>query len=426
MPVAPQTHQFDADLAIVGGGAAGLMAAVWAGRGAPGARIVVLDGARRPGAKILVAGGGRCNVTHEVVTEADFNGGSRNTIRRILRAWPVAATRDFFEALGVPLKREPTGKLFPVSDSARDVLAAFHDELRRLGIPLRAGHRVERIEAAAGGFRLTGAWGVCRARQVVLATGGKSLPKSGSDGSGYALAQSLGHHVRGPLLPALVPLVLAKESVLRQLAGVAMPARLTVRSATGKPLALAEGDVLCTHFGLSGPAVLDISRHWLSAVREDRGAELHANWVPGLASSALDAQLREGGRKSVRSIVRQWLPQRLADALCTLAGIAAEATCAELPRERRRELVGLLADMPLPVVGDRGFAYAEVTAGGVPLSEVDPRSLRSRVCNGLYLVGEILDVDGRIGGFNFQWAWASGYLAGKAAAAALREPLVVQ
>lgn len=421
MPSVPQLQQYDADLAVVGAGAAGLMAAVWAGREAPGARILVLDGARRPGAKILVAGGGRCNVTHDVVDETDFNGGSRNSIRRVLRAWPVSATRTFFEELGVVLKREATGKLFPVSDSARDVLAAFHGELQRLGIPLLAGHKVAQIESVAGGFRLTGDWGECRARQVVLATGGRSLPKSGSDGSGYALVQALGHSVPGPLFPALVPLVLAKGHVLRELAGVATPVRLLVRGGSGKPLAEAEGDLLCTHFGLSGPAVLDISRHWLSAQREDRAAGLYANWLPAQAAEAVDRQLREGGRKTVRGLVRQWLPQRLADALCVLAGITPEANCAELPRDRRRDLLALLTDMPLPVVGDRGYAYAEVTAGGVPLAEIDPRSMRSRVRDGLYLVGELLDVDGRIGGFNFQWAWASGYLAGRAAGATLRQ-----
>ena len=416
-----QPQQLDADLVVVGAGAAGLMAAVWAARGAPGARVLLLDGARKPGAKILVAGGGRCNVTHAAVDERDFNGGSPNTIRRVLRAWPVKATVDFFEDLGVALKREDTGKLFPVSDSARDVLDAFHRELERLGVGLRPRHRVDAVETAAGGFRLSGDWGSCRARRVILATGGKSLPKSGSDGSGYALARTLGHSVPGPLLPALVPLVLARGHVLRELSGVATPARLTVKAGSGKKLASANGDVLCTHFGLSGPAVLDISRHWLTAVRADAGAGLYADWLPEVSAEALDHRLQAGGRKSVRGLVRQWLPQRLAEALCELAGIGPEATCAELSRPLRRALVQQLTDMPLPVVGDRGFQYAEVTAGGVPLDEVDPRTLHSRRCPGLYLVGEILDVDGRIGGFNFQWAWATGYLAGQAAASALGE-----
>jgi len=416
-----QPHQLDADLVVVGAGAAGLMAAVWAARGAPRARVLVLDGARKPGAKILVAGGGRCNVTHAVVDERDFNGGSPNTIRRVLRAWPVSATVTFFEELGVALKREDTGKLFPVSDSARDVLGAFHRELARLGVALHPRHRVETIEDVAGGFHLSGAWGSCRARRVILATGGKSLPKSGSDGSGYALARALGHSVPGPLLPALVPLVLARGHVLRELSGVATPARLTVKAGSGKRLATACGDVLCTHFGLSGPAALDISRHWLTASRADAGAGLYADWLPDASAEDVDRRLQEGGRKGVRGLVRQWLPQRLADTLCELAGILPEATCAELSRTLRRALVQALTDMPLPVVGDRGFQYAEVTAGGVPLDEVDPRTMHSRRCAGLYLVGEILDVDGRIGGFNFQWAWASGYLAGQAAAAALVE-----
>ena len=424
MPDSNSPERFAADVAVIGAGAAGLMAAVWAAREAPGARILLLDGARKPGAKILVAGGGRCNVTHHAVDERDFNGGSPNTIRRVLRAWPVSATIDFFERLGVPLKRETTGKLFPVSDSARDVLNAFHDELRRLGVILQANHRVMGLEALPGGFRLSGDWGALEASRVILATGGKSLPKSGSDGSGYTLARALGHSVPDPLLPALVPLVLARGHFLRALSGLATPARLIVKGHTGKRLAEAQGDLLCTHFGLSGPAVLDISRHWQVAVREDPGARLYVDWLPDDTPDDRDRDLREGGKRSVRAIVRQWLPQRLADTLCDQAGVAAESPCAELSRASRRALMERVFDMELPVVGDRGFQYAEVTAGGVPLDEVDPRTMHSRRCEGLYLVGEILDVDGRIGGFNFQWAWATGYLAGRAVARELQQKRV--
>ena len=198
-------NRMQADVAIVGAGAAGLMTAVWAARSRPGLRVLLLDGARKPGAKILVAGGGRCNVTHQEISEQDYAGGSRNTIRKLLRAFPVEATVKFFEELGVALKEEDTGKLFPVSDSARDVLDAFHAELRRLDVRLLAAHRIGTVEAVVNGFRLTGDWGALDARCVVFATGGKSLPKSGSDGLGIELMAALGHRIVKPLLPALEP-----------------------------------------------------------------------------------------------------------------------------------------------------------------------------------------------------------------------------
>ena len=172
------------------------------------------------------------------------------------------------------------------------------------------------------------------------------------------------------------------------------------------------GAILCTHFGLSGPAVLDISRYFIDAQREDPGAHLVVNWLPGETTESVDTMLRDAGRRSAGGILRGRLPERLARALCQEAGVDPAAAPGSLPRERRRALAGSIAAMPLPVTGNRGFTYAEVTAGGVPLSELHLDTMESRRCPGLHLCGEICDVDGRIGGFNFQWAWASGYVAG--------------
>jgi predicted flavoprotein YhiN len=400
------------DVAVIGAGAAGLMAAIFAARG--GARVVALDGAKRLGAKILISGGARCNITHDVVHASDFNG-SRNAIAKILRTFDVPATIDFFTGLGVTLKREETGKLFPTTDKARTVLDAL---LRAAeGVEVRAGYKVHHVipsvardlggrEAgdarhppaqvpryarndSGAGFLINDELHV---RKVILATGGRSVAKTGSDGSGYALARALGHTVT-PVFPALVPLVLPDGHPLTTLSGLSVDVELAVRSPTGKVLHRDRGSMLFTHFGLSGPLVLDVSRHWIAS----QPAALTANLLPGETFESLDALLLDSTRG-----VRQRLPARLWDLLAPK----------DSTRDERRRLIRDLLELPLPVTRDRGFEYAEVTAGGVPLSEIDTATMESRICPGLYLCGEILDVDGKIGGYNFQWAWASGRLAG--------------
>ena len=404
-----------ADIVIVGAGAAGLMAAIQAGRHARGARIVLVDGARTLGAKILVAGGGRCNVTHDVVSERDFAGSTPPAIRKVLRQFDVEATRTFFAELGVELKREETGKLFPVTDKARTVLDALLGAAREAGVEIVHPFRVERITREGGtGFLVAGPQGSLRARRVVLATGGKSLPKSGSDGGGYALATALGHTLTERIVPALVPLLLPEGHPLTTIPGVATDVRLEVRSATGKRLHAVEGALLCTHFGLSGPAVLDVSRHWILA-----GGDLFVSWLPDEDAASVDAALQALHGEHPLAWLQERLPRRLAEVLLGLAGLppatgGTPARPLQLTREARRAFMRTLVDHRLPVTSPRGWTWAEVTAGGIPLREVRLERMASRACEGLYLCGEILDVDGRIGGFNFQWAWASGTVVGRA------------
>lgn len=394
----------------MGAGAAGLMAAIWAGRKRPSAAVVALDGARTLGAKILVSGGGRCNVTHHAVDETAFSGSTRPAIRKVLRRFDVPETVAFFRELGVELEREETGKLFPATDKARTVLEALLGAARGAGVEIRHPWRVAAIER---GFVLSSASGErLAAGRVVLATGGRSLPRSGSDGAGYDLARSLGHTITPRVFPALVPLTLPAGHPLCALSGLSAPAALEVRSGTGRRLAAFTGPVLCTHFGLSGPAVLDVSRHFIAARFEDVNARLYANWLPGSTVEAVDEALRSA---SPARLLGARMPERLARALCGLAGVPWEARTHHLTREARRSLARTVAEMRLPVTGDRGFNHAEVTAGGVPLSELKLDTMESRICPGLFFCGEICDVDGRIGGYNFQWAWASGYVAGTSA-----------
>jgi predicted Rossmann fold flavoprotein len=412
---------------VVGAGAAGLFAAIHAARA--GAKVVAFDGARTLGAKILVAGGGRCNVTHWRVGDHDYAGGPSPLVRRVLSRFTVEDTVAFFADRGVELKREETGKLFPVTDSARTVLDALLGAAREAGIEIRHPCRVTAVgRRPGGGFTVETAEGPVEAQRVVLATGGRSLPKSGSDGVGLEIARSLGHSLTELVVPALAPLVVADGHWVRELSGIAVPAELSIRRSDGKPYRPATGigfvapaaPVLCTHFGLSGPAALDISRHLTHARQEDPGATLVVNWLPGWNAERLEAELLAKTGQStlaaLRAIAGGEVPERFLRAAIAAAGVDANRGVQQVPREARRTLVRTLVASEIPVSGDRGFTYAETTAGGVPLGEVQVDALESRVCPGLFLCGEILDVDGRIGGFNFQWAWASGFVAGTAMA----------
>ena len=407
-----------ADLVVVGAGAAGLFAAIHAGRA--GARVIALDGARVIGAKILVAGGGRCNVTHHAVDEKAYAGSTPGAIRTVLRKFTVEDTVRFFEAYGVELKREDTGKLFPTTDDAHTILNALLQAARDAGVDLRFPRRVTRLGRApgdsnGGGFIVAGDWGEIHAPRVVLSTGGKALPKSGSDGGGYDFARALGHTVSDRVYPALVPLILPGTHPLRALSGLTLQATLVLRGGTGKVMREFTNSLLCTHFGLSGPCALDISRYWRDAVCDDSLAGLFANFIPNEREDTLDAKLLASKAANAVAFLRDFVPERLARTLCEVARVDPASSLRQLTREQRKALVRAACALPLSVEGDRGFTYAEVTMGGVPLSEVKLDTMESRVCPGLHLAGEILDVDGRIGGFNFQWAWATGFLAGGAA-----------
>jgi predicted Rossmann fold flavoprotein len=410
------------DVAIVGAGAAGLATAIFTRRVNPSRSVVVLDGARAPGAKILVSGGSRCNVTNASVTDRDFWGGPPPIIRRVLRAFPVADTVAFFREIGVTLHEEAGGKLFPDTNRARDVLDALLDETRRAGAMVAAGTRVTDVVRTSGvddGFRVVTGDGDLTAQRVVLATGGRALPKSGSDGAGYELARRAGHTIV-ETTPALVPLTLApSDTVHGAVSGVAHDVELAVR-VDGTVAIRLTGALLWTHFGVSGPVVLNASRHWLRAELQGRAVALVANVCPGRGFDAVDAEwqriARSAPKSSVQTTLATLVPASVASAFLRQLEIDGSVALAHFPRDERRRLARALVEWPLPVTGSRGYTYAEATAGGVRLTEIDAGTMASRVCRGLSLVGEILDVDGRIGGFNFQWAWSSGFVAGRALA----------
>jgi len=411
------------DIAVIGAGAAGLTAAIVAaerpaGRGRP-FRVALLDGAKTIGAKILVSGGGRCNVTHEVVRPTDFFG-NRHIIRNVLAALPVEQTVKWFASMGVELKREDTGKLFPVTDKARTVLNALMDRARRAGVELRPDHRVSEATVTTSGFDVRHSHGILHAARLIVATGGRSLPKTGSDGFGYRLVRSWGHEVT-PTVPALVPLLLDRTMFHASLSGLSHEVELKTVAA-GQEVDRRTGSLLWTHFGISGPVVMDASRFWTLATERGEAVDLYGNFLPDRTPEQVHAWfVAEAGahpRRSLGKTLATRLPERFVSALCAHLSCDSQKGMAQVPRKDRDRLRDALTKFRFPVERDRGWNYAEVTAGGVPLGEINFRTMESKLVPGLYLVGELLDCDGRIGGFNFQWAWATGHLAGRAATAA--------
>jgi predicted Rossmann fold flavoprotein len=385
----------------------------------PSRSVALLDGAKKPGAKILISGGSRCNVTNISVTERDFWGGKSTIVRRVLRALPVADTIAFFEGIGVRLHEEADGKLFPDTNKSRDILDALLRETAAVGAILLPDHRVLDVVREGDAFRIVTNRGDVTASTVVMATGGLSLPKSGSDGAGLEIAKRLGHTIV-LTTPALTPLVLdASDVVHRNLSGVSLNAELAVWIDGAVAIRL-QGAMLWTHFGVSGPVALDASRHLLRARIGNHDTAITVNFRPGRVLDDVDAEwiqiARLHARASLQTMLATMVPASMAEALLAATAVDARTEMAHLSRDDRRRLTRALVEWPLPVTGTRGYGAAEATAGGVALAEIDPATMESKKRERLFLVGEMLDVDGRIGGFNFQWAWSSAFVAGRAIA----------
>ena len=394
-------------IVVIGAGAAGLAAAIHAaGHGAP---VVLVEGTADGGRKILISGGGRCNVLPQALEPARFvSEGPAHLVRHLLRSWPLDQQKQFFEQdVGLPLALEAESrKYFPASNRARDVRDGLVALARRRGVAFRFSTRVEALAPAPDGgwtVRVAGAEAI-DARAVVVASGGLSVPQTGSDGAGLAMLAGLGHRVHAPYA-ALTPLVSAPP-VHAGLAGVSLA--VTLRVAGTK--ASASGGFLFTHRGYSGPAVLDVSHHAVRAAAAGRAQPILVQWTT--AGEAAWHEALQGSDGLVVSRLRAALPERLAQQLAAEAGVPADQRVATLRRERRLALVERLCRYPLPWTGDEGLRKAEVTGGGIALDEVDPRTLESRRHPALFLCGELLDAFGPIGGHNFAWAWATGRLAG--------------
>ena len=398
---------------VIGAGAAGLMAARFAA--AEGADVTVLEHTKDGGRKILISGGGRCNVLPGTFRpETYVTSSSANSLKRILRGWPLEEQRRFFEdELRIPLKHEPEfDKLFPVSDRARDVRDALVDAVHHAGGRFRFESTVADFGPGEdGGWWVETAGGArLECDRLIVATGGLSVAATGSDGRGLSIVTRLGH-TRHPTHPALTPL-LADPAVHAELAGVTLDVRLT--AGTGKARRSWAGSFLFTHRGYSGPVVLNAS-HVVVRADPPSSVRLEASWVAESADVWEDRLVRGSGTVG-SSLSATPLPERLARRLADEADVPWDRDLSQLRKDERRRLLDALTRYPLPVTGDEGYRKAEVTGGGVDLGEVDPESMESRIAPGLFLCGEILDAFGPIGGHNFLWAWTTGRAAGRGAA----------
>jgi len=399
---------------VIGAGAAGSMAAIFAA--SAGASTSLLERTVDGGRKILISGGGRCNILPAVVDESRFvTDSSPNVLRRIVRSWPLREQVEFFEGeVGIPLIEEPESrKLFPASHRARDVRDGLLALAVRQRVRLSTNTVVTGFRPVAGGWWVERDGGpALRTDAVIVATGGLSVPKTGSDGLGLRVLRTLGHTIQ-PTYAALTPIT-ADPAPFAHLAGVSLTVTVTARA--GERKAVATGGFLFTHRGYSGPAVLDVS-HVVVRSRAEGGppARLTVCWT-ALRDREWEAALRPAGSRTVIGALRAELPERLALVLVDSADVDPTRSLAELRRDERLRLIEALVRFDLPWSGDEGYRKAEVTGGGVSLAEIDPKTMESRLHPGLFLCGEVLDAFGPIGGYNFLWAWATGRAAGIGAA----------
>lgn len=416
------------DVIVVGAGAAGLVAAARAGE--RGRRTLLLEKNPHAGVKILMSGGTRCNITQSTdkwgIVKAYGEQGP--FLHSALALLDPADTVKMFEDEGVATKVEETGKVFPVSDKASDVAAALVRRLARSGAELglsEAVTDVQREPSPATGFVVTTTRRSLHAANLIITVGGKSYPGCGTSGDGYAWLAKLGHTIVPPR-PALTPVTTHAEWV-RDLKGVTMPdvlVRVLPADAIEEPtsqrrkqiLAERRGSLLFTHFGLSGPVVLDVSRV-ISGHAQPQSLVLMCDFCPDVSTEQLDGHLRRDtaadGKKQIVGLLLSHVPRRLAETLLAQSGVLPTLRAAELSKQDRRRLVEVIKQLRIPVSGTMGFRKAEVTAGGVSLAEVDSRTMQSKLVPHLYLAGEILDLDGPIGGYNFQAAFSTGMLAGE-------------
>ncbi|HSQ35198.1 MAG TPA: NAD(P)/FAD-dependent oxidoreductase [Candidatus Binatia bacterium] len=402
---------------VIGGGSSGMMAAISAAR--CGAGVVLLEARDRVGKKLLATGNGRCNLTNKDSIPARFHGGDRPFIASVLSRFPAGVAVDFFEQLGIACTVEDEGRIYPRCGQASAVLDVLRWELERLRVDVRTGHAVQAVARQGPGFVLAlNAGGELPAERLVLAAGGMAAPQFGSDGSGLRLAKALGHTLVEPVA-ALVPLRL-DASFPRKLKGVSFEGRGSLRC-QGETLRSEAGEFLFTDSGISGLPVLQLSRTAAVALKKQRAPRIVLDLFPDLRpdelNDALAARFSRRSGKTLADALVGLLNKRLIPVVCSEAGISDHLQpAAELSAADRTALARLLKDWSLPISGTLPWPEAQVTAGGIALDEVDPETLESRLVSGLFFCGEILDVDGDCGGFNLQWAWSSGFVAGQSAA----------
>ncbi len=406
------------EIIVIGGGAAGLLAAMEAAR--TGARVTLLEKNEKLGKKIYITGKGRCNVTNDCTPESFRSNVVKNPrfLFSALNAFAPADMMALLEKLGCPVKTERGNRVFPVSEKASDVTRALERELHRLGVRIRLNSAVRSVDAADGcitGVTLEGGERL-RADAVIVATGGMSYPTTGSTGDGFGWLRSLGHTVY-PALPTLIPLT-SDAAWVTALQGLSLRnARLTLKSGK-KKLYTELGEMLFTHFGITGPLVLSASAYMAELAPDE--VCLTIDLKPGLTAEQLEARIlrdvTEAGRKQLGTVLCGLYPERLAETMAQLCALGWTSPACELTREGRTALVERTKALQIPISGTRPLSEAVVTRGGVSVKEINPATMESKLISGLFVAGELLDVDALTGGYNLQIAFSTGLLAGRASA----------
>ena len=385
------------DVIVLGGGAAGLMCAAVAGQ--RGKRILLLEHADEPGKKILISGGGRCNFTNLNTAPDRYISRNPHFAKSALSRYAPSDFLALVESYGIAWHEKTLGQLF-CDGSARQIVAMLLEECAKGGVELICSAAAGEVSRIDGGFQVTGTAGTATATSLVIATGGPSIPKMGATGFAYELARRFGLKVVEPR-PALVPLTLSGEDLLfRELSGVAAPVVARCGGATFREAAL------FTHRGLSGPAILQVSSYWR------RGDQIGIDFVPDRAAGWLIEAKRQRPRASLRGTLGETLPDRLAATLAQKLGF--EGELGRLKDAEAGAIEARLADWRFTPNGSEGFAKAEVTIGGIDTAELSSKTMEAKRVPGLYAIGEAVDVTGWLGGYNFQWAWASGWAAAQA------------
>ncbi len=403
---------------VIGGGAAGMMAAITAAES--GALVTLCERNFECGKKLKITGKGRCNVTNDCSVQELLQNVPSNPrfLYSALNRFDTAATKEFFESRGVPLKVERGRRVFPVSDRAEDIVRALVSTCKEAGVKIKNGRVSSLIMDKSSVKGVVCGGEELYAHAVIVATGGKSYPRTGSDGDGYALARSAGHSVT-TLLPSLVPIV-SPSKLCPALQGLSLKnVSLAIkRRSDGKAVYEDFGEMLFTHFGISGPMVLSASAHIPDVASGDY--EAHINLKPALDEKTLDARLvsdfAKYSNRDFANSLSDLLPQKLIPVIISCSGIDPRKKVNSITREERRALANALCDLTLPLSGFRSITEAIITKGGISTKEINPKTMESKLCSGLYFAGEVIDVDAYTGGYNLQIAFSTGVLAGESAA----------
>lgn len=410
--------RLDIRVIVIGGGPAGLMAAGMAAKA--GAEVILYEKKATPASKLRLTGNGRCNLTNTLPLEDFINHYGKNGkfLRSAFRQFFAPELRRFFESISVKLIVDKRGRVYPKSDSAEQVADSLIEWAVGRGVKIKGDSPVAKIavkDKRIIGVQFATSDTIVPADKVIIATGGKSYPATGSSGDGYRLAESVGHTIV-PVYPASVPLI-AKGTITPRLKGISLEAVVVKVKVGGKCVAQSEGDLLFTHYGLSGPVILNISKYCVEKLRDNLQPILSLDLMPEYTAAQLEQmlldQLKQSGKKQVSSIISQFVPSRVAPVLLAYLQIESTKPLNQLTSEERRKIVGSLKGLELPISGHRGFAEAQVSSGGVSLKEIDPQTMESRLVKGLYFAGEVLDIDGDTGGFNLQAAFSTGWVAGR-------------